>query len=134
MITIESLTANAKNVATDSPQKFGEAASTGDGFRQGDVLLTKLERVPTGLKKAKTQLQVAPGSTQGSRHIWAKASGLTMYTATDADEFTGPVYRLSETNTLTHPEHGDVEVCPGVYAVSYQRTQDALDRQRRVQD
>lgn len=37
-------------------------------------------------------------------------------------EFAGPIFTLTETNTVTHPEHGDWILPPGTYRVTYQRT------------
>jgi hypothetical protein len=34
----------------------------------------------------------------------------------------GPILRLTETNTITHPEHGDWILPPGSYRITYQRT------------
>ena len=34
----------------------------------------------------------------------------------------GPIFALTETNTVTHPEHGDWILSPGSYRVTYQRT------------
>ena len=34
----------------------------------------------------------------------------------------GPIFVLTETNTVTHPEHGDWILPPGSYRVTYQRT------------
>jgi hypothetical protein len=34
----------------------------------------------------------------------------------------GPIFVLTETNTVTHPEHGDWVLPPGSYRVTYQRT------------
>ena len=36
--------------------------------------------------------------------------------------FAGPIFVLTETNTVTHPEHGDWVLPPGSYRVTYQRT------------
>jgi hypothetical protein len=36
--------------------------------------------------------------------------------------FAGPIFTLTETNTVTHPEHGDWVLPPGSYRVTYQRT------------
>lgn len=37
-------------------------------------------------------------------------------------EFAGPIFTLTETNTVTHPEHGDWVLPPGSYRITYQRT------------
>lgn len=47
---------------------------------------------------------------------------MTLNEALSFLEFTGPIFRLAETNTVTHPEHGDWILPPGCYRVTYQRT------------
>ena len=37
-------------------------------------------------------------------------------------EFAGPIFNLTKTNTVTHPEHGDWILPPGSYRITYQRT------------
>ena len=46
----------------------------------------------------------------------------------------GPIMRLSKTNTITHPEHGDWQLPAGTYRVIFQRTVDEAQRVRRVLD
>ena len=133
--TIEKIATTARKIAKRETQRFPEAASPGDTARQGDCYLTLLDAVPDGCKRqAKWDLQLAPGTTQGSRHILDAKDGVTCYTLPNPSEFDGPVLLLKKERVLTHPEHGDWVLPPGVYAISYQRTQDALDRQRRVVD
>ena len=125
----------AKKVAKRETQRFPDAAQPGDTVRQGDVYITLLAEVPNDCTKQKTwDAQLAPGNTKGSRHIIDSRDGVACYTRTGASEFDGPVLLLKKERTITHPEHGDWVLPPGVYGISYQRTQDALDRQRRVED
>jgi hypothetical protein len=125
----------AKRVSKRFTQRFPDAASFVDGFRQGDIYLTLLKSVPAKAKLVKKpSLQLAPGTTQGSRHILASDDGLTVYAFSDANEFQGPILKLAKECELTHPEHGNFILPPGIYSVTYQRTQDALDRARRVED
>ena len=123
-----------RTVAKRQTQRFSEAASTGDGVRQGDVYITLLAGVPKGAKKIMTPTQLAPGNTPGSRHCLDSIDGVTAHELKNATEFDGPVLNLDCERTITHPEHGDWILPPGVYAIGYQRTQDGLDRARRVQD
>jgi hypothetical protein len=48
--------------------------------------------------------------------------------------FTGPIFTLSQTNTITHPEHGNWILPPGSYRVSYQRTVTRQNTIERVLD
>jgi hypothetical protein len=52
-------------------------------------------------------------SPQKNTHTLGAAQMLT---------FAGPIFNLTETNTVTHPEHGDWILPPGSYRVTYQRT------------
>jgi hypothetical protein len=47
---------------------------------------------------------------------------LTSDVAANMLALAGPIFRLTETNTITHPEHGDWILPPGTYRVTYQRT------------
>jgi hypothetical protein len=125
----------AKKIAKRETQRFPEAASPGDCIRQGDVYVMLLDELPSdSVEQSKWDTQLAPGTTHGSRHILDSKRGVSCYALPEATEFDGPVLLLKEERVLTHPEHGDWILSPGIYAISYQRTQDALDRQRRVQD
>ncbi len=125
----------AEKIRCDKPQRFPEAASAGDAFRQGDIYLTLLARVPAGAVKQKAvPLQLAEGDTQGSRHCLDGVAGVTAYRLKEPTTFDGPVLVLAEERTVTHPEHGWVILPPGCYAISYQRDLDQQERERRVQD
>lgn len=125
-----------KKIAKRETQRFSEAASTGDVLRQGDVYLMLLDKLPRGAKAmSKPPLQLAPGTSQGSRHILDSTEGVTAFTFADATEFDGPILKLECERELTHPEHGNWIIPAGIYAVGYQRTQDSVDAtNRRVAD
>ena len=130
---VDAVHSAARKVAKRITQEFPAAASPGDAVRQGDIYIALLASIPRGCKAIdKPSRQVAPGTGQGSRHVLDR--DVRQYAVKDSDEFTGPVLQCEEITTLTHPEHGDWTLPPGLYQISYQRTQDALDQQRRVQD
>jgi len=131
---IGKLTAQAEAIKCDALQRFPEAASPGDGVRQGDVYVELLAKRPTGCKKIPFRAQVAEGTTQGSRHCLDSAEGVTMYALKEPGPLDGPVLVLKRERTLTHPEHGDWVLPPGTYQISFQRDLDAEDRERRVMD
>ena len=124
----------AEKIKSDETQRFPDAASAGDCCRQGDVYLMLLDKIPPGAQKVVTPVQLAPGNTQGSRHCLDSTEGVVAYQLKDGTEFDGPILKLNCERTITHPEHGDWILPAGIYAVGYQRTQDGLDRARRVQD
>lgn len=135
MNVVEQVQSVAKTICKRETQTFPAGASICDSARQGDVYITLLGEVPGDCKlQEKWDLQLAPGTTQGSRHILDSRDDVQCYTRHDAGEFDGPVLVISQTRELTHPEHGNWILPPGIYGISYQRTQDSLDRQRRVAD
>lgn len=46
----------------------------------------------------------------------------------------GPIFKLSQTNVVAHPEHGDWALPCGTYRVIFQRTLDEMARIQRVLD
>ena len=127
----------AEAIRNDQTQRFSEGAGAGDTFAQGDVYFTLLDALPKGCVPAQLDgdLQLAPGTTQGSRHRLESSEGVAVMRLPDPGILDGPILILTEERTVTHPEHGHV-VLPGkrIYAVSYQRSLDAEEREHRVQD
>lgn len=122
-----------------------ETASAGDVVRQGDIYLVCLEMAPPGTP-AKSQ-QLAPGETQGSRHIATgdcrivNANRVTVANtinrlvkgAAIPEQLVGPVIECRGDTTITHPEHGHRILPAGsVWASVYQRAH--AEEIRRVQD
>lgn len=135
MNVVEQVQSVAKTICKRETQTFPAGASICDSVRQGDVYITLLGEVPAGYKLEKNwDLQLAPGTTQGSRHVLDLRSGVQCYRHEDASEFDGPVLVISELREVTHPQHGHWILPPNIYGFSYQRTQDSLDQQRRVAD
>ena len=109
-----------ESIVCSDTQRFPEAASPGDTARQGDIYITLLDGVTEGFSKCKVELQLAPGTTKGSRHILSH-DRVEMFRDPNADVLTGPVVKCSEEVSVTHPEHGNVILPPGTYAITYQR-------------
>lgn len=113
---------SAEAISNCDTQRFPEAASVGDYWRQGDLYITLLNEVPINVElKTKFSLQLAGGTTQGSRHILDSADGIKYYLVKNADALQGPILVLSKERTITHPEHGDVILPCGTYEITYQR-------------
>ena len=138
MTTTEDITvviSTAEKIKNDELQRFPEAASVGDYVRQGDIYIIFLDCVPSdAIRVATPQLQLAPGSSQGSRHCLSTLDGVDIYSLPDPTVYDGPVIRCTTEVTVTHPEHGNWLLPVGCYAISYQRTEDDKGRQRRVRD
>ena len=118
---------------------------SGEAIRQGDVYLLKVDDKADMYKalkdfrqsdkgKVTQDMQLAPGTTKGSRHILAANPGLTVYApAQNADPLEGPYIEATEDFELTHPEHANFLFGPGKYACIYQRDY-ATEERRRVAD
>lgn len=133
--SLASVQSTAETIRSDQTQRFPEAASPGDTWRQGDVYIELLERVPAGAMAMKAKgrsAQLAPGTTQGSRHILDSLVGVTMYRLPEATVLDGPVIVTDRERTIEHPEHGNVVLPPGVYGITYQR--EFAEELRRVAD
>jgi hypothetical protein len=93
--------------------------------RQGDVMLRRLDVGDAGkliakAKEAKTR-QIAPGNTQGSRHV-VRENSARIYELEGADALTGPIVVAPEGFYLEHPTHADFDVSlPGCYQVTFPR-------------
>ncbi len=122
------------------------AVSVGDVVRQGDLYLVCI----TGLVdlkqlKATKERRLAPGNTQGSRHVVkgkckvygsnvAVAAAVMRAAKTEVPAIlVGPTIEAKGPIEIDHPEHGN-RILPGaeVYAVVYQRA--FADEIRRQQD
>lgn len=114
------LALTAEKIKSDATQQFPAAASYGDFWRQGDIYITKLETVPADFQQTDVVLQLAPGTTKGSRHV-LNHDRIAMFVNAHANVLTGPVFKCAESVTVTHPEHGDVICPPGIYGITYQR-------------
>ena len=109
--------------------------SPGDMWAQGDIGIVALSAKPTGCTVIENPTaQLAPGTTQGSRHCIAASDmpNVKLYRTKAPTPLDGPVIEAPEGFTVEHPEHGDVTLPPGVYGVIYQRQY--AQELKRVQD
>jgi hypothetical protein len=141
---IAAVAKSAEKMHAAEPAKVG-TASVGDVVRQGDLYLVCLESLPAGTK---TRRQLAPGDTQGSRHIAegecavyqpkepaavAQLIATVCRGANVPQELVGPLVECHGDTTIAHPEHGHRILPAGsVWAVVYQRA--FAEEVRRVQD
>lgn len=129
---IEKVRNTAKAKASDRPRSVGALGNL-DFVRQGDVYLFNLPGVPINAKKvARPVPQIAPGTTQGSRHVIADISTVTLYEMPNANALQGPIVDAPNGFTLEHPEHGHQTLPAGIYAITFQRA--FADTLRRVAD
>jgi len=109
------------------------APSLGDVVRQGDIYLVCLDALPSGKPTKDTQL--APGNTQGSRHILVgDATIVKEVTFRDINSvLTGPAFKCNSDVEVTHPEHGNRILPEGtIWQVVYQLSHS--EEVKRVQD
>ena len=124
--------AQAEAIRNDEAHTI-ETCSPGDAWAQGDVLIVCLPAMPDDVHPDPMSIaQLAPGTTQGSRHCVRDLAKVRLYRPSNPTPLDGPVIEAPEGVTIEHPEHGDVTLPAGVYAIVYQRA--FADELRRVQD
>lgn len=113
----------------DADTRFVREMQVGEYVRQGDVYVVRIDTIPHGTRETKDR-QLAPGATQGSRHI---AEGeLSVFRRTDTTEVAiGPVVVARKEWRLAHPEHAHMVLPAGNYQVRFQLDARTL---RAVQD
>ncbi len=130
-----------KNVTDSAKAKlkpdavFHSTMAAGDYHRQGDIYVSMINQPDRAvLKEIGVRLQLAPGTTQGSRHCISNATlrGVRMYEKEGATALDGPVLECFSPLTIDHPEHGSLTVPPGWFQITYQRQY--AEELRRVQD
>jgi len=106
-----------KSAPTDAELRYVNEMAINQFIQQGDIYIQRVEKIEKGKKIH--DLQLAPGTTKGSRHILADFKG-DIYTR-EGDALTGPAIEAKERFTLTHPEHAHYSLPAGKYVVTYQR-------------
>ena len=109
-----------ESIKNDADHRI-ETCSPGDSWAQGDILLTNIAKLPENVKEVPVEIQLAPGSTQGSRHCLDSAQDIQMFKLNDATPLNGPVLLAGREFTVQHPEHGNITLPAGCYFVTYQR-------------
>lgn len=108
--------ANAKRPALISNANFSS---------QGDISIWKVEDLKDlpSLSPCEPFYQLAPGTSRGSRHCLDKDSvaNAKFYKLDYPTALQGGVWCNEEETLVTHPEHGDQILDPGIYFVTYQR-------------
>jgi len=129
---LSTLRRHAERIVSSEPVVYADRA-IGDEHPQGDVKFTRLAALPAGAKRIdKPSAQLAPGTTQGSRHVLNDMNGIELYQAPDAGPLDGPIIVSECPFTVDHPEHAVVTFPAGIEAVTYQRA--FAEELRRVQD
>lgn len=102
-------------------------------YRQGDVLIVKIDSLPEGTQQIKPdngRTILAYGEVTGHAHaIDASVSRLFEVSGVE-DKF----LVVDEATSVTHEEHSAIALEPGTYQVRIQREYDDMDEVRRVAD
>jgi hypothetical protein len=92
-----------------------------DVFRQGDVLIVPVEKVPARLKDVPLEngrIVIMHGEATGHAHV---IEGDAVFLAADLQEMEGRFLRIEEESLLVHDEHDAITLPPGDYEVRRQR-------------
>lgn len=119
--------------AAETQEITNEMAKVGAVVRQGDIYLTRIDKLPEG--KPSKERQLAEGETQGSRHVITGdvelVTGVSFGRVNQV--LVGPAFKCNGKAELTHPEHGNKILPEGsIWQVTYQQAY--ADEVRRVQD
>jgi len=142
MLELVSLDKSSVDFRTAKAEKIGPP-SLGDVIRQGDVFLVNVEYNHNGVSL--TEKQIAPGNTQGSRHVMRGQFSYVELGSVEAvhnvlpkviipSELSGCIINCISECELDHPEHGN-KILPAntSWAVVFQRAY--LENEiRRIQD
>ncbi len=86
-------------------------------YRQGDVLLVRIEAIPLGAKQCLGPVVLAEGEVTGHAHQIPSGAQLWQLEETR--------FVLAEHEVeMTHQEHSSIQLLPGVYEVRRQREYD----------
>jgi hypothetical protein len=133
-VDFEALTKELETIRNTDPQSLA-MMEIGDEWRQGDLRIVRVDgdKIRGNLVLTVPQHQLAPGTSQGSRHCLDTTDGIEFFTVMNATVVDGPVIHATQPFSITHPEHGDcVDIPAGWYAFPGQRT--FAEELRRVAD
>lgn len=102
-------------------------------YRQGDVLIRRVEEIPGGLERVPREngrVVLAHGEVTGHAHV---VEGEVEFLAADLEEMEGVFLRVLAEASVVHEEHATLVLPPADYEVVYQREY-APEEIRRVAD
>ena len=92
--------------------------------RHGDLIITKLGQKPIGVRKKKGKI-LAYGKFSGHSH--QVIGSVQLYEPEQGSEV-GVIFETPEVITITHQEHKEITLDPGVYKVEFQRQYDPFTK------
>jgi|SRR5690348_6294733 len=87
-------------------------------YRQGDVLIERIEKLPDNLKKQSGRIILAHGEATGHHHAIEDRDAADWWKTADQS---GQFVEVKEKVQVTHQEHAPIELPPGTYRVTRQR-------------
>jgi hypothetical protein len=108
--------------------EIDQAASTDE-----DVLFTA-ESQRAFADKVDDLAQAITNESAEERSRWQSRTRRAGALIADAIDFSGPIMKLKNSATVSHPEHGNWVLPAGTYRITFQRTVDSTARIRRVLD
>jgi hypothetical protein len=117
---INEIHAHGKETANDSLRVINPVV--GVPVAQGDINLWLLPKMPANVIKVAPNHQLAPGTTQGSRHCIRQEDmvNVKFYSLPNPTPLQGNIMLLEQPIIIEHPEHGDQQWPAGIVAVTYQ--------------
>lgn len=110
----------AASTKADAKVRVVSAIEVDQAVRQGDIYITRIASIPSGVRSIEDR-QLAPGTSQGSRHIIV-GDGLALSARlNDSNPLQGPYIKAEKSFTVEHPEHGHINMPAGDYSCTYQR-------------
>jgi hypothetical protein len=112
--------ANTEGV-TVSAEALAGVAEGAIFAQQGDLYFARVTALPAGVHPWPfAHGQLAPGTTQGSRHMVDLAQ-VRLWLLPAPTPLQGPLIEAPTGCVITHPEHGAHIYPAGIYAVTFQR-------------
>ena len=132
LIAYTNIMKHAEKIKNDQEHDLRSSMEVNDAWAQGDLLIRKIPSIPEDVELCEFERQLAPGNTQGSRHCLRSETGVKLFRLLGPNALEGPIFELQCDNAVDHPEHGNVLLGPGIYAIEHQRA--LADELRRVRD
>lgn len=131
--TLQAIQAYAKNPLGE--MRVLPAVDVGYHVRQGDLYIERISAFDMTKYDVVNDRQLAPGSTQGSRHtvdgtvtVLKHKTAQQVLKVNDGYKMLGPVVESKERFTVSHPEHAAMSLPSGTYQISYQCDPSTLRR------
>lgn len=104
-------------------------------YRQGDVLIRKINKVPDSVVKSEGTVTLARGEVTGHAHTISNSHTIAFSNANSTDPALADfISILDESAELTHQEHDTIKLPQGDYEIIRQTEYDPMTKRRNVAD